>query len=158
MNTKSIALSVLKEPPHLSTRPYKPSEDFYLFKMIKPIIVKELLQQAPNYNHLDYSNMRTNEINNEFTRNIIENDLKYVLMDALLETLYQPINSEILADDYDDSEEDDYCINHKYIVDVPWDETIKKILEINLCKHLNKLVAERVSILLPFNDINMHLC
>ena len=141
--TKPFALFALKQPPQFPPRYDKRSVDFYLNKLIKPQVIKHLMTKVGDPNSIDYEQLGVNEIEDSRTRNMVKTDLKTILVDSLRQTFYKPCSEELFSPNYDISEEDDFCINHKYIIDVPYDEKTQRLLEDEMCRQINELVYKR---------------
>ena len=140
MTTKEIVLSVLKEPPMMYQRFNSGLIDFYMNQLLRPQTVDYLMTKVEDHENINYEQIGINKVEDPILQSIIKLDFKRLLLNTIEETFYKP-PPEV---DQDQDQDQDYILN-KYIIDMPYNNEAKQMLETNLCKNLNMLVYNRTN-------------
>ena len=151
MTTKEIVLSVLKEPPMMYQRFNSGLIDFYMNQLLRPQTVAHLMTKVEDYENINYEQLGMHKVEDPILQSIIKLDFKRLLLSSIEETFYKPPLEDEDQDEDQDQDKDkdkdqdqDYILN-KYIIDMPYNNEAKQMLETNLCKNLNMLVYNRTN-------------
>lgn len=147
MTTKEIVLSVLKEPPMMYQRFNSGLIDFYMNQLLRPQTVAHLMTKVEDYENINYEQIGMHKVEDPILQSIIKLDFKRLLLSSIEETFYKPPPEDEDQDQDEDQykdEDQDYILN-KYIIDMPYNNEAKQMLETNLCKNLNMLVYNRTN-------------